>query len=146
MKKFLVEAADNFGENDIDSIRSIDGSYLARGSAFFCFEERIAKKEANMAEQTHRIERVEANEKRCKEMLEQSLAMVTALAPVIGYDHAAKIAKEAFTTGKTVREVVLARKILAPEKLSKILDPWRMTEPGIPEKDDDGTENGGSRI
>jgi fumarate hydratase, class II len=46
-----------------------------------------------MAEQTHRIERVEANEKRCKEMVEQSLAMVTALAPVIGYDHAAKIAK-----------------------------------------------------
>ena len=78
---------------------------------------------------------IEANEERCKEMVEQSLAMVTALAPVIGYDHAAKIAKEAFTTGKTVREVALARKILAPEKLSRILDPWRMTEPGIPEKD-----------
>jgi fumarate hydratase, class II len=78
---------------------------------------------------------IEANEERCKAMVEQSLAMVTALAPVIGYDNAAKIAKEAFTTGKTVREVALARKILAPEKLSKILDPWRMTEPGIPEKD-----------
>jgi Aspartate ammonia-lyase len=50
-------------------------------------------------------------------------------------DAVAKIAKEAFTTRKTVREVALARKILAPEKLSKILDPWRMTEPGIPEKD-----------
>ena len=78
---------------------------------------------------------IEANEERCKAMVEQSLAMVTALAPVIGYDNAAKIAKEAFTTGKTVREVALARKILAPEKLSKILDPWRMTEPGIPEKE-----------
>jgi fumarate hydratase, class II len=78
---------------------------------------------------------IEANEERCKAMVEQSLAMVTALAPVIGYDNAAKIAKEAFTTGKTVREVALARKILAPEKLAKILDPWRMTEPGIPEKD-----------
>ncbi|HEX9274178.1 MAG TPA: class II fumarate hydratase [Candidatus Binatia bacterium] len=78
---------------------------------------------------------IEANEERCKAMVEQSLAMVTALAPVIGYDNAAKIAKEAFTTGKTVREVALARKILAPEKLSKILDPWRMTEPGIPAKD-----------
>lgn len=78
---------------------------------------------------------IEANEERCKGMVEQSLAMVTALAPVIGYDNAAKIAKEAFTTGKTVREVALARKILAPEKLAKILEPWRMTEPGIPEKD-----------
>ncbi|HSE88914.1 MAG TPA: class II fumarate hydratase [Candidatus Binatia bacterium] len=78
---------------------------------------------------------IEANEERCKAMVEQSLAMVTALAPVIGYDRAAKIAKEAFTTGKTVREVALAHKVLPPEKLAKILDPWRMTEPGNPEKD-----------
>jgi fumarate hydratase, class II len=68
-------------------------------------------------------------------MVEQSLAMVTALAPVIGHDRAAKIAKEAFTSGKTVREVALAHKILPPEKLARILDPWRMTEPGIPEKE-----------
>jgi fumarate hydratase class II len=78
---------------------------------------------------------IEANEERCREMIEKSLAMVTALAPVIGYDAAAKIAKESFTTGKTVREVALAHKVLAPEKLAKILDPWRMTEPGIPEKE-----------
>jgi fumarate hydratase, class II len=68
-------------------------------------------------------------------MVEQSLAMVTALAPVIGHDRAAKIAKEASTSGKTVREVALAHKILSPEKLARILDPWRMTEPGIPEKE-----------
>jgi len=78
---------------------------------------------------------IEANEERCQEMIEKSLAMVTSLAPVIGYDAAAKIAKESFTTGKTVREVALAHKVLPPEKLAKILDPWRMTEPGIPEKD-----------
>jgi fumarate hydratase class II len=78
---------------------------------------------------------IEANEQRCREMVEQSLAMVTALAPVIGHDNAAKIAKEAFTTGKTVREVILAHKGLTPAQVSKILDPWRMTEPGMPEKD-----------
>jgi fumarate hydratase class II len=78
---------------------------------------------------------IEANKERCEEMIEKSLAMVTSLAPVIGYDAAAKIAKESFTTGKTVREVALAHKVLPPEKLAKILDPWRMTEPGIPEKD-----------
>jgi fumarate hydratase class II len=78
---------------------------------------------------------IEANKERCKEMVEQSLAMVTALAPVIGYDAAAKIAKESYATGKTVREIASAHKILPPDKLAKILDPWRMTEPGIPEKD-----------
>jgi fumarate hydratase class II len=78
---------------------------------------------------------IEANKERCEEMIEKSLAMVTSLAPVIGYDAAAKIAKESFTTGKTVREVALAHKVLPEEKLKKILDPWRMTEPGIPEKE-----------
>jgi fumarate hydratase class II len=78
---------------------------------------------------------IEANKEHCEEMIEKSLAMVTALAPVIGYDAAAKIAKESYATGKTVREVALAHKVLPPGKLAKILDPWRMTEPGIPEKD-----------
>jgi fumarate hydratase class II len=78
---------------------------------------------------------IEANKQHCEEMIEKSLAMVTSLAPVIGYDAAAKIAKESFTTGKTVREVALAHKVLPEEKLNKILDPWRMTEPGIPEKE-----------
>jgi fumarate hydratase class II len=77
---------------------------------------------------------IEANKERCEEMIEKSLAMVTALAPVIGYDAAAKIAKESYATGKTVREVALAHKVLLPDQLAKILDPWRMTEPGIPEK------------
>jgi len=78
---------------------------------------------------------IEANKERCEEMVEKSLAMVTALAPVIGYDAAARIAKESFTSGKTVREVAKAHKVLPEEKLKKILDPWRMTKPGIPEKE-----------
>ena len=78
---------------------------------------------------------IEANQERCEEMIEKSLAMVTALAPVIGYDAAAKIAKESYATGKSVREVALAHKVLPPDKLAKILDPWRMTEPGIPEQE-----------
>ena len=78
---------------------------------------------------------IEANEERCAEMVEKSLAMVTALAPVIGYDAAAKIAKESFATGKTVRQVCLEQKVLPEKKLNEILDPWRMTEPGIPDKD-----------
>jgi fumarate hydratase class II len=73
---------------------------------------------------------LKANEERCREMIEKSLAMVTALSPHIGHDAAAKIAKEAYESGKTIREVALEKKVLPSEKLEKILDPWRMTEPG----------------
>ncbi len=76
---------------------------------------------------------ITANKERCEEMIEKSLAMVTSLAPVIGYDEAAKIAKESFRTGKTVREVARARKLLSEAKLKRVLDPWRMTEPRTPE-------------
>ncbi len=74
---------------------------------------------------------IQADESRCAELVEQSLAMCTALAPVIGYDAAAKIAKESYETGKTVRQVALEHKILPEEELNRILDPWRMTERGI---------------
>ena len=77
---------------------------------------------------------IAANKERCEELIEKSLAMVTSLASVIGYDAAAKIAKESFASGKTVREVAKAHKVLPDDHLNTILDPWRMTEPGIPEK------------
>ena len=80
------------------------------------------------------VEGIRANKERCEELIEKSLAMVTSLAPVIGYDAAAKIAKESFASGKSVREVAKAHKVLPNDRLNKILDPWRMTEPGIPEK------------
>jgi len=75
------------------------------------------------------IEGLEADEVRCNIMIEQSLAMCTALAPEIGYDSAAKIAKEAYETGKTVREIAKAKRLLPEARLKELLDPWRMTEP-----------------
>ncbi len=77
------------------------------------------------------IKGIKADKKRCEEMIEKSLAMCTSLAPVIGYDNAAKIAKEAYATGKTVREVALEKNVLPASKLNELLDPWSMTEPGI---------------
>jgi fumarate hydratase class II len=62
-------------------------------------------------------------------LVEQGLMLATALAPVIGYDEAAKLAKEALQTGRTIRELALERGI-APDRLDMILDPARMTEPG----------------
>ncbi len=76
------------------------------------------------------IEGLAANEQRCRESIEQSLAMCTALAPEIGYDAAAQIAKEAYSTGKTIREIAQQRQVLPNARLARLLDPWRMTGRG----------------
>jgi fumarate hydratase, class II len=71
-----------------------------------------------------------ANRERCQELVELSMAMVTSLAPKIGYDRAAEIAKESAKTGKTVREICLSKKLLPEAELNQILDPVAMTQPG----------------
>ena len=77
---------------------------------------------------------IQANVERCNELIEQSLAMCTALVPEIGYDAAAAIAKESYRTGKTVREIALEINVMSPKRLKKILDPMTMTKPGIAAK------------
>jgi fumarate hydratase class II len=72
---------------------------------------------------------LQVNEKRCRQLIEQSLMMVTSLAPKIGYEKAAALAKEAFDTGKTIRELCRDRSILPEAELEDALDPWKMTEP-----------------
>ncbi len=70
------------------------------------------------------------NEAEATGTVEKSLMMCTSLAPVIGYDNAAKVAKEAFKTGETVREYVLRNQLVEPKQLSKLLDATSMTKPG----------------
>ena len=72
---------------------------------------------------------LEADRQRAESLVEQSLAMCTSLAPIIGYDKAADVAKESFKTGKTVRQVALERKLMSEAELNRALDPRRMTEP-----------------
>jgi len=74
---------------------------------------------------------ITADADRCRETIERSLALAAALAPEIGYDAAAAIAKEAYQTGRTIREVAEDRKILPLDRLNELLDPVRMTMPGI---------------
>src|SRR6185503_19103805 len=69
------------------------------------------------------VEGIVANRARCAELVERSLAMVTALVPRIGYDAAAEIAKESVATGKTVRELCLEKKVLPADELERLLDP-----------------------
>jgi len=75
------------------------------------------------------VDGIEVDEARCTELIEGSLAMCTSLAPKIGYDQAAAIAKEAYKSGKTVRQVALEKNILPPDELAHALDARRMTEP-----------------
>lgn len=74
-------------------------------------------------------EGLEANPAACEASVEQSLSMVTALNPYIGYEAAAKLAKDAFATGKTIRELCREQGILPEATLRQALDPVRMTEP-----------------
>ncbi len=72
---------------------------------------------------------MDANPEACEASVEQSLAMVTSLNPHIGYERAAALAKEAFKSGKTIRQLCLDQNILPAEQLATALDPWSMTEP-----------------
>jgi fumarate hydratase, class II len=76
------------------------------------------------------VEGIQANADRCEDLVEFSMAMVTSLAPIIGYDRAAEIAKECAKTGKTVRQICLEQKILPEAELNKVLNPFEMTKPG----------------
>ena len=77
------------------------------------------------------VGKIEANEERTRSLIERSLALCTALTPIIGYDAAADIAKEAFSTGKTVHQVSREHKVLPDKELNRLLDPMRLTKPGI---------------
>jgi fumarate hydratase class II len=70
---------------------------------------------------------IEADAARCRELVDRSLMLVTALNPHIGYDAAAAVAKEAFATGRTLREIVLERKLMDAATLDRALDPRTMT-------------------
>lgn len=74
---------------------------------------------------------IEANEDRLKEYVEKSVGIITAVNPHIGYEVAARIAREAILKGKSVRDLCLQYDVLTEEELDLILNPYEMTKPGI---------------
>lgn len=76
------------------------------------------------------VEGIEADAARCRELVDRSLMLVTALNPFIGYDQAAAVAKEAFTSGRTLRELVLEKKLMDAKTLDRALEPLSMTRLG----------------
>ena len=75
---------------------------------------------------------IEADSERCRYYAEQSSGLATALNTFIGYAKAALVVKESLQSGKTIIEVIREKKILNEADLKKIMDPFKMTEPGIP--------------
>ncbi|MCR6095661.1 aspartate ammonia-lyase [Salipaludibacillus agaradhaerens] len=77
------------------------------------------------------VDGIEANIERCRELVENSVGIITAINPHVGYETAARIAKEAITSKRPVREICLEKGILTEEELNRILEPKEMTNPGI---------------
>jgi fumarate hydratase, class II len=78
----------------------------------------------------HCIEGIRADEKRIKELMERSLMLVTALAPKIGYDNAAKVAKSAHARGTTLKEEATRLGFVSEEEFDRLIQPSKMTHPG----------------
>jgi fumarate hydratase, class II len=78
------------------------------------------------------VDGIQADEKQCAYWLERSPALVTALAPRIGYAESAKLAKEALATGLTVKELVMKKQLLKGAELEEVLNLRAMTELGVP--------------
>lgn len=81
------------------------------------------------------IKDITVNEKRCKDLVFNSVGIITAICPYVGYKKAASIAKKAIKTGRSVTQIAIEEKVLSKDKLEKILDINEMTIPGIPGKE-----------
>lgn len=77
------------------------------------------------------VKGVKANEAQCEEWLDKSVGIVTALLPHIGYENSSMLAKEAYKTGRPVRQIILEKGLLTKEAMDIILSPEEMTKPGI---------------
>ncbi len=80
---------------------------------------------------TKLVDGLEPDRDRCAALIEGSLAMCTSLVPVIGYDASAKLAYQAYASGKTIRELALEQKLLPADDLERLLDARSMTEPSV---------------
>jgi aspartate ammonia-lyase len=88
-------------------------------------------REAIKAFQVRCVDGVEADASRCRELLDRSTAVATALSPYIGYAKTAEIAKESIRSGKPIRTIVLERGLMKEEQLTRVLSAEAMTQPGI---------------
>ncbi|MBK1971357.1 aspartate ammonia-lyase [Campylobacter sp. TTU-622] len=101
------------------------------GIAYALFNSLVLLENAMLTLANKAIKHLTANPENCKETMLNSVCLVTALNPYIGYENSASVAKEALQTGKKVADIVLERKLLTKEKLDEYLTPEHMLNPSI---------------
>lgn len=118
-----VSIANTHGNLDLNVMLPVMARNLLESITFLANSVRVFTDKAVIG--------VVANKERAESLVEWSMSMVTSLAPVIGYDAAAKLAKRAVDEGRTVRDLCQSEKILPAAQLEELLDARKMTEPGV---------------
>ena len=99
--------------------------------AWNALHETTILKAAMTALRERSVEGIVADARRCRELLDRSTALATALSPHLGYAVTAEVAKESVATGRPIREIVLERRLMEPDRLDEILSAEAMTRPGV---------------
>ena len=122
--------------NDVTITMACEGGQLELNAfepiVYHCLFKSITALEN--AVRTFRVncaEGITANEKRCRELLDASVGVVTAICPHVGYKKAAAAAKKAIKTGEPIKKIVLEQGLLTEKEYKKIMEPFGMTTPGI---------------
>ncbi len=118
-----VSVANTHGNLDLNVMLPVMARNLLESITFLAGSVSVFTEKAVMG--------LTANQERAESLVELSMSMVTSLAPVIGYDAAAKLAKRAVDEGRTVRDLCVSESILPFDQLEDLLDARKMTEPGI---------------
>jgi fumarate hydratase class II len=114
-----ITIAGQHGNFELNTMMPMMGDHLLESIRL------LANASRNLADRC--VKGIEANEDRMRSLVQRSLALATALAPIVGYDTAAGISEEAFATGKTVLQVSRERQMLPEKELTRLLDPIRLT-------------------
>ena len=118
-----VSVANTHGNLDLNVMLPVMARNLLESITFLAGSVNVFTKKAALG--------LTANQERAESLVEWSMSMVTSLAPVIGYDAAAKLAKRAVDEGRTVRDLCVSEAILPFDQLEDLLDARKMTEPGV---------------
>ena len=136
MPEVVSQVAFNIAGNDVTISMAAEAGQLELNAfepvVFYCLFESID----TLANVSHTfvdncISGITANEEHCRDLVENSVGIITAICPHVGYQPAADVAKKALRTGESVRSLILKEGLLTEEELDKIMAPVGMTEPGI---------------
>jgi len=136
MPEVVSQVAFNIIGNDVTITMAAEAGQLELNAfepvVFYCLFQSIETL-ANVSRTfvDNCVSGITANEERCRELVENSVGIITAICPHVGYQPAADIAKKALMTGESVRSLILKEGLMTEEELNMIMEPSGMTEPGI---------------